>query len=151
MPTVEAAMAPVIQFLAAEKLQASVADLAEFREAFHKTVAETAGSIFYPNMAVRPADVATKLGDGSAQLYTWVRSKLGVPTQCGIDDDPLYNAQKGLPTENKKTIGSWVSIVYESLKSDLMDMVMDGIEGARTAPRSAADFEMLCKEMREKY
>ncbi|CAM1506452.1 Fc.00g060930.m01.CDS01 [Cosmosporella sp. VM-42] len=151
LPTVEAAMAPVIQFLATGGFQTSVADLAAFRKSLHNTVSETAGSIFYPNMAVRPVDVATKLGDGSAQLYTWVRSKLGVPTQCGIDDDPLYNAQKGLPTENKKTIGSWLSIVYESLKSDLMDMVMDGIEGARTAPRTAEDFAMLCKEMKEKY
>ena len=151
LPTVEAAMAPVAQFLADENMQCSVVDFAEFRKRFHHVLSETASSIFYPNMAIRPADVATQLGDGSAQLYTWVRSKLGVPTQCGIDDDPLYNAQKGLPTENKKTIGSWVSMVYESLRNDLMDMVMDGMDLGRTGPRSADDYEKLCKELIEKY
>lgn len=151
VPTVEAAMAPVAQFLAAEKKQCSMVDFAEFRKRFHQVVSETAGSIFYPNTAVRPADVATKLGDGTSQLYTWVRTKLGVPTQCGIDDDPLYAAQKGLPTENKKTIGSWVSMVYESLRGDLMDMVMDGMDLGRVGPRSANEFEKLCSELKEKY
>jgi phenylalanine ammonia-lyase len=74
-----------------------------------------------------------------------------VPTQCGIDDDPLYNAQKGLPTENKKTIGSWVSMVYESLKGDLMDMVMEAMETSRPGPRTTGEYDELCKSMKENY
>ncbi|KAJ4192595.1 hypothetical protein NW767_000888 [Fusarium falciforme] len=151
IPTVDATMAPVTQFLATEELNCPLSCLAVFRAQFHKSVVATASSIFYPNMAIRPVDVATKLGDGTAPLYTWVRSKLGVPTHCGIDDDPLYNAQKGLPTEGKKTIGSWVSMVYESLKSDLMDMVMEGIESSRAAPRTEEQYEKLCAELDEKY
>ncbi|KAH6981184.1 L-Aspartase-like protein [Ilyonectria sp. MPI-CAGE-AT-0026] len=151
LPTVDAAMAPVTQFLATENTDCSISSIAVFRAAFHKAVVDTSSSIFYPNMAVRPVDVATKLGDGSAQLYTWVRSKLGVPTQCGIDDDPLYNAQKGLPTENKKTIGSWVSMVYESLKGDLMDMVMEAMETSRPGPRTTGEYDELCKSMKENY
>ncbi|KAH7275863.1 hypothetical protein FSOLCH5_005419 [Fusarium solani] len=151
IPTVDATMAPVTQFLMTEELNCPLSCLAVFRAQFHKSVVATASSIFYPNMAIRPVDVATKLGDGTAPLYTWVRSKLGVPTHCGIDDDPLYNAQKGLPTENKKTIGSWVSMVYESLKSDLMDMVMEGIESSRAAPRTEEQYEKLCAELDEKY
>ncbi|KAH7151818.1 L-Aspartase-like protein [Dactylonectria estremocensis] len=149
LPAVDAAMAPVIQFLATENKDCSISSLAVFKAAFHKAVVETSSSIFYPNMAIRPVDVAMRLGDGSAQLYTWVRSKLGVPTQCGIDDDPLYNAQKGLPTENKKTIGSWVSMVYESLKDDLMDMVMEGIDTSRSGPRTTEEYEELCNIMEE--
>ncbi|KAK7421533.1 hypothetical protein QQZ08_009948 [Neonectria magnoliae] len=151
LPVVDAAMAPVTQFLATKSKDCTISSLAIFRTTLQKAVVETSSSIFYPNMAVRPVDVATKLGDGPAQLYTWVRSKLGVPTQCGIDDDPLYNAQKGLPTKNKKTIGSWVSIVYESLKSDLMDMVMEGMETSRSAPRTAEEFDDLCTAMKENY
>ncbi|UPK96567.1 hypothetical protein LCI18_007502 [Fusarium solani-melongenae] len=151
IPTVDATMAPVTQFLMTEELNCPLSCLAVFRAQFHKSVVATASSIFYPNMAIRPVDVATKLGDGTASLYTWVRSKLGVPTHCGIDDDPLYNAQKGLPTENKKTIGSWVSMVYESLKGDLMDMVMEGIESSQGAPRTEEQYDKLCAELDEKY
>ncbi|KAJ4328198.1 hypothetical protein N0V84_001400 [Fusarium piperis] len=151
IPTVDATMAPVTQFLTTKELNCPLSCLAVFRAQFHKSVVATASSIFYPNMAMRPVDVATKLGDGTAPLYTWVRSKLGVPTHCGIDDDPLYNAQKGLPTEDKKTIGSWVSMVYESLRSDLMDMVMEGIESSRAAPRTEEQYERLCVELNEKY
>lgn len=148
-PAVDAAMAPATQFLSTHDVECSISSLAIFKKTLHKAVAELASATFYPNTAIRPVDVATMLGDGSAQLYTWVRSKLGVPTQCGIDDDPLYNAHKGLSTENKKTIGSWVSIVYESLKSDLMDMVMEGIDVSRGAPRTPAEFEGLCKLMKK--
>ncbi|KAF4447533.1 phenylalanine ammonia-lyase [Fusarium austroafricanum] len=150
LPTVDAAMAPVTQFLTAEEIDCPMSSLAVFRGHFHKAVVETASSIFYPNMMVRPVDVATKLGDGTASLYTWVRSKLGVPTQCGIDDDPLYNAQKGLSTENKKTIGSWVSMVYESLRGDMMDVVMEGIETERSAPRTEEAYEKFCQHLKKK-
>ncbi|KAF4340408.1 phenylalanine ammonia-lyase [Fusarium beomiforme] len=150
MPTVDAVMAPVTQFLTAEEIDCPISSLAIFRAQFHKAVVETASSIFYPNMAIRSVDVATKLGDGTAPLYTWVRSKLKVPTQCGIDDDPLYSVHKGLPTEGKKTIGSWVSMVYESLRSDMMDAIMEGIETERSAPRTQEDYERLCHDFNKK-
>jgi phenylalanine ammonia-lyase len=150
VPAVDAAMAPVTQFLTAEESNCPISSLAEFRGELHKVIAETAASIFYPSMAIRPMDVATKLGDGTAPLYTWVRSRLEVPTQCGIDDDPLYNAQKGLPTENKKTIGSWVSMVYESLRGDMMDIVMEGIGSDRSAPRTKEQYETLCLKLKQK-
>ncbi|KAM0251847.1 hypothetical protein ACHAP5_001510 [Fusarium lateritium] len=150
VPAVDAAVAPVTQFLTAEESNCPISSLTEFRGELQKSVVETASSVFYPNMAIRPMDVATKLGDGTAPLYTWVRSRLGVPTQCGIDDDPLYNAQKGLPTENKKTIGSWVSMVYESLKGGMMDIVMEGFGTDRSAPRTKEQYETLCLELEQK-
>ncbi|KAM0299940.1 hypothetical protein ACHAPM_007172 [Fusarium culmorum] len=146
VPTVDAAMAPVTQYLTSEEVDCPISSLAVFREKLHKSVVEVSSSIFYPNMAIRPVDVATKLGDGTAPLYAWVRSKLGVPTQCGIDDDSLYNAQKGLPTEGKKTIGSWVSIVYESLKDDMMDVVMEFVDACdRPGPKTEEQYESLCQ------
>jgi hypothetical protein len=45
---------------------------------------------------------------------------------CGLQDDPLYNAQKGLSTKGKKSIGSSVSMVYESLlNGDMMDGILE--------------------------
>ncbi|KAF5234278.1 hypothetical protein FAUST_7738 [Fusarium austroamericanum] len=149
VPTVDAAMAPVTQYLTSEEMDCPISSLAVFRGELHKSIVQVASSIFYPNMAIHPVDVATKLGDGTAPLYAWVRSKLGVPTQCGIDDDPLYNAQKGLPTEGKKTIGSWVSIVYESLKDDMMDVVMEGVATDRSGPKTEEQYESLCRGLKE--
>ncbi|EXK87849.1 phenylalanine ammonia-lyase [Fusarium oxysporum f. sp. raphani 54005] len=149
IPTVDAVMAPVTQFLTAEKIDCPISSLAVFRGQFHKAVVDTASSIFYPNMAIRSVDVATKLGDGTAPLYTWVRSKLEVPTQCGLDDDPLYNVHKGLPTEGKKTIGSWLSMVYESVRGNMMDVIMGSIETERSAPRTVEEYEKLCQDLRQ--
>ena len=146
-PTVEAVIAPVAEFLAAEKIERTISDLATFREHFKTTLHNLAAAHFYPNMAATPAEVATRLGDGTAQLYAWVRSKLGVPTHCGIDDDPLYSVSRGLQVEGKKTTGSWLSMVYESLKGDMMDMVMAQLELSGQAPRTKADYEGFCKEL----
>ncbi|ODA82287.1 hypothetical protein RJ55_00794 [Drechmeria coniospora] len=147
----EAVVAPVIDFVAAEELECSIAQLAAFKAHFESTVSRAAASMFYPGSPVGPEVVATQLGDGSAQLYTWLRSKLGVPLHRGLDDDPLYNATSGLAAEGKKTIGSWVSIVYESLvKGGMMDMVLDGVESSRRGPRTVDEFAMLCREM-DKY
>ncbi|KAH7179359.1 L-Aspartase-like protein [Fusarium flagelliforme] len=149
IPTVDAAMAPVTQFLTSEEIDCPISSLAVFRGHFHKSVVETVSSIFYPNMAVRPVDVVTELGDGTARLYAWVRLKLGVPTQCGIDDDPLYNAEKGQYPEGKKTIGSWVSMVYESLKDDMIDVVvMEGIANDWEGPESEDEYEELCQDLK---
>ncbi|UZP46190.1 hypothetical protein NXS19_014002 [Fusarium pseudograminearum] len=147
VPTVDAAMAPVTQYLTSEEMDCPISSLAVFRAELHKSIFEAASSIFYPNMAIRPVDVATKLGDGTAPLYVWVRSKLGVPTQCGIDDDPLYNSQKGLSTDGKKTIGSWVSMVYENLKDDMMGVVLEGIATDRSGLKTEEQYESLCQSL----
>lgn len=148
----EAVMAPVADFLAAEGLECSVSQLAAFRKHFEAVVSKAAASCFGHCGLLPTSAVAARLGSGGARLYTWLRSRLGVPLHRGIDDDPLYNARKGLPTEDKKTIGSWVTIVYESiLGGGLLDMAMDGIESSHEAPRIADEFESLCREMAEIY
>jgi phenylalanine ammonia-lyase len=46
---------------------------------------------------------------------------------CGLQDDSLYNAQRGLPTVDKASIGSSVSIIYENLlKVGMTDMILKG-------------------------
>jgi phenylalanine ammonia-lyase len=148
----EAVMSPVTDFLATNEHECSVSALAAFKKHFENAVSKTAEAAFHPSAAVSPAEVATQLGDGTSQLYTWTRSKLGIRLHCGIKDDPLYNARKGLPTEGKKTIGSWVSMVYESLlRGGMMDMVLDGLDTSRGAPRTVEEFDQLCRDMESRF
>lgn len=132
---VDAVMSPVTDFLAKLEHDVSISMLAAFKTHFKIVVGETAGALFYPSPTITPAEVAAQLGDGSAQLYTWVRSKLNVPLHCGLNDDPLYNARQGLGTDNKKTIGSRVSAIYESLVGgEMMDMVLEALDTGRSFP-----------------
>ncbi|KAJ5247156.1 phenylalanine ammonia-lyase [Penicillium chermesinum] len=132
---VQAVMLPVTEFLAQHDQNFSGAALLRFKNQFEKTLSATANQMFYPNPTIPPAEVVTQLGAGSAQLYSWVRAKLHIPLHGGIRDDPLYNAKEGLPTDSKKTIGSWVSLIYESLlHGDMMDTVLDGLDTGRSLP-----------------
>ncbi|KAL4892225.1 L-Aspartase-like protein [Aspergillus ambiguus] len=55
------------------------------------------------------------LGDGSKTLYRTVRETLGVPFHRGFVEHPT-NQSTELDGRDKKTVGSWVSIIYESLR-----------------------------------
>ncbi|KAJ5692445.1 phenylalanine ammonia-lyase [Penicillium macrosclerotiorum] len=126
---VEAIVSPVTNFIVKIQHDCSVAKIVAFKDSFADIVSKTAESMFYPSATISPTEVSLQLGEGTALLYTWLRSKLNIPLHCGIEDDPLYNAQKGLSTEGKKSIGSWVSIVYESLlEGGMMDMVLDNLD-----------------------
>ncbi|KAJ5176506.1 Phenylalanine ammonia-lyase [Penicillium canariense] len=127
---VEAVMSPVTDFLSTDKQECSVSALVTFKMHFEGVISNTAKDIFYPSATISPTEVASQLGETTAQLYNWVRLELGIPLHCGIKDDPLYNAQKGLPTEGKKSIGSWVSMLYESLlmRGGMMDMVLQSLD-----------------------
>lgn len=150
VPAADAGIAHVTQFLTANEVDCPMSSLGVFQDRLQEALMSAAAPTFYPNMAIRPIDVATKLGDGTSQVYTWVRSTLGIPIHCGIDDDPLYASQEGSPSKSKKTIGSWVTMVYESLRGDMMDMVMEGMDGERRAPRTEEQFEKICNEFEKK-
>lgn len=125
----DAILAPVISFLATNGHGCSAQALNVFKLHFEDVLLKTAVAMFYPASTISPLEVAGQLGDGTAQLYTWVRMKLKIPLHCGLHDDPLYNARKYLPTEHKKTIGSWVSMVYEGLLSGgMMDMMLNVLD-----------------------
>ncbi|KAJ6069826.1 hypothetical protein N7499_011713 [Penicillium canescens] len=122
----EAVMSPVSDFMAANKPECPASTIIAFKKNFHSIVSTTADAMYYPNPTISSDDVASQLGDGTSQLYNFVRTKLNVPAHYGIMDDPLYNHQNGLPTEGKKTIGGWVGIVYENLlEGDMMDKVLE--------------------------
>ena len=140
-PTVEAIMAPITSWLTEKKPDLRLPELTAIKTRFHDALSRQASETFYPNLATSTASTAVQLGDGTAPLYTHIRKALHIPLHCGLDDDPLYNARHGLPTEDKKTIGSWVGKVYEGLRGDLMDVVMKTAEGSAKVPRSEGEWE----------
>ncbi len=60
------------------------------------------------------------LGQASHKMYVFVRQKLEVPFHRGLIDHPrVLDESEGVEGERegkKKTIGSWISIIYESLR-----------------------------------
>jgi phenylalanine ammonia-lyase len=126
LSVVDGVMLPVTEFVATNDAECSVSTIIAFKKGFQTVVSSTAEAMFYPNPTIPPEEVATQLGGGAAQLYTWVRMRLNIPMNCGLNDDPMYNAQKGLATKGKKSIGSSVSIIYESLlNGEMMDMILE--------------------------
>ncbi|KAJ5895378.1 Phenylalanine ammonia-lyase [Penicillium taxi] len=126
---VEAVISPVVSFLLQIQLDCSLSSLDDFKARFEDVISRTAGAIFDSSSTISPPEVALQLGDGTAQLYTWVRSELDIPLHGGISEDPLYNRQNGLPEKSKKTIGSQVSLIYERLLKDgVMDVLFDTLD-----------------------
>ncbi|KAJ5339388.1 Phenylalanine ammonia-lyase [Penicillium brevicompactum] len=121
---------PITDFFASTGHECTVSELIAFKKNFETAVFDLASTMYYPGPVISSEEVAAQLGQGTSQLYNWVRSTINVPLHCGLRDDPLYNAQQGLPTEGKKSVGSWVSTVYESiLKGGMMEMVMNDLDG----------------------
>lgn len=127
LSVVDAVMLPVNEFMATHNPECAVSMIIAFKDRFQRVVLSTAEAIFYPSSTISSEEVATQLGEGTAQLYTWVRSKLKIPMNCGLHDDPLYCAQNGLATKGKKSIGSSLSLIYESLlNGEMMGMILKG-------------------------
>lgn len=59
------------------------------------------------------------LGQGTKIIYCFVRQELCVPMHRGLIEHPLANDPGGniLDGRPKKTIGSWVSMIYEALRN----------------------------------
>lgn len=74
----------------------------------------------------------TLLGAGAKVLYRTVREDLGVPLHLGFIEHPTAQSDT-LNGRDKKTVGSWVSIIYEALRSGamqapLMSMLKAGLQ-----------------------
>lgn len=64
-------------------------------------------------------NTADFLGQASSRMYTFVRKNLGVPFHKGLVEHPgpMDETAGSIDGRAKKTIGSWISIIYESLRS----------------------------------
>jgi phenylalanine ammonia-lyase len=69
------------------------------------------------------------LGTGSKILYQTVRRQLGVPFHQGFVEHPTAQNDT-LGGRRKKTVGSWISIIYEAIRDGrLMDPLMASLQG----------------------
>ncbi|KAJ6125080.1 hypothetical protein N7471_012397 [Penicillium samsonianum] len=61
---------------------------------------------------------AEYLGQGTQAVYLFIREKLGVPLHRGLVEHPVAGDKQGniIDGRPKKTIGSWVSIIYEAVR-----------------------------------
>lgn len=124
-----------------------------------------AAEVGSPGGAAGADAVGRRLGRGARALLAHVRGALGVPFHGGVGDQPLFGdgrvgahgGEEGggdgaawnqeEEKKKKKTIGSWVSVVYESVRrGEVFDVVMACLdEDARRAEeagkRSGADGE----------
>lgn len=76
-------------------------------------------------------NTAQYLGRGTKRLYNFVRHELGVPMHQGLVEHPspqdMHNNM--LNGRSKKTIGSWVAIIYEAVRDGrIHDEVMSFVD-----------------------
>lgn len=57
------------------------------------------------------------LGCASRRMYLFVRKTLGVPFNKGLEDHPTSTEPTATDGSRKQTIGSWISIIFESLRN----------------------------------
>lgn len=77
-------------------------------------------------------DTASYLGRASTRFYDYVRQELGVPFHQGFVEHPLPGDAEdgGINGRAKKTIGGWISIIYEALRSgDMHHQIMGCLVG----------------------
>ncbi|KAM3539093.1 hypothetical protein ARSEF1564_007982 [Beauveria bassiana] len=81
------------------------------------------------------------LGDGTKAMYLFVREQLGVPMHRGLVEHPVAGAADGnmIDGRPKKTIGSWVSIIYEAIRAGSFADAMLEFVGASTDVKWSAN------------
>lgn len=67
------------------------------------------------------------LGSSSKSLYRFVRRGLGIPFHCGVVEHPTIDVltERGVPRRPRKTIGSWISLIYEAIRDGRIRIALD--------------------------
>ncbi|RYP33158.1 hypothetical protein DL767_004862 [Monosporascus sp. MG133] len=104
----------------------SVADLSLWKSRTAKALNDsykTTIEVFVPK-----PNTADLLGRGSRVLYQTVRETLGVPFHLGLAEHPTIQGGT-LHGRDKRTIGSWISIIYEAIRtSHIFGPLMEALE-----------------------
>ncbi|CAN8106526.1 unnamed protein product [Discula destructiva] len=102
----------------------SIEDVQTFTKSIEQTILQT----YVKHRAAFFAEQSTKeyLGTATKQCYEFVRDTLDVPFHRGLVEQPQPGDTE-LDGRPKKTIGSWVSIVYEAVRDGrLTDCILGG-------------------------
>ena len=75
------------------------------------------------------------LGRATSRMYAFIRKTLGVPFHIGLQDHPTPKDMYASDGTKKQTIGSWIGIIYESIRSGqlhgpLMECLVDTVAGS---------------------
>ncbi|KAL8732297.1 MAG: hypothetical protein Q9166_002869 [cf. Caloplaca sp. 2 TL-2023] len=75
------------------------------------------------------------LGLASRSIYLFVRQTLGVPFHKGLEDHPTPKEPTAADGSRKQTIGSWIGMIYESLRDGRMhEPLMESLASAGLVP-----------------
>ncbi|KAJ5677898.1 uncharacterized protein N7477_003531 [Penicillium maclennaniae] len=111
------AMAPVF-LTQAKKL--NVEDPIAMIEWAQKRISQDAQSLFEKTRSRTMSgelNAEASLGPASKSLYCFVRRDLNVPFHCGLLEHPTIDSKTpDVPQRPRKTIGSWISIIYEAIR-----------------------------------
>lgn len=68
------------------------------------------------------------LARGTVHMYLYIRETLGIPFHRGLVDHPAPEAEFDDQGNKKRTIGSWISVIYEALRDGrLHEPLMDAL------------------------
>lgn len=148
--------APLLELLGEECLNAS--DILFHIKEWTETSTADAVILFEETRReyLAAGDASGLLGRSSKRLYQFVRRYLNVPMHRGVIDHPTYQtpAQNGVTSIangasahgdewRKKTIGHWISVIHEAIKSDeIMDVVVECLKDGLVDEEQKLDAEM---------
>lgn len=100
-------------------------------EMIQKRICQEAGTLF-ETLRQRTfsgeLNAEASLGAGTRPLYQFVRRQLDVPFHCGVVEHPTIDeTEPGVPRRARKTIGSWISIVYEAIRDGRIRGALSGV------------------------
>lgn len=83
----------------------------------------------------RQPTTADHLGQGTRAIYQYVRETLGVPMHRGLIEHPEVQDEDSNQIDGrpKRTIGSWVSVIYEAIREGALYDEVFGFLQARQA------------------
>ncbi|KAI1489093.1 phenylalanine ammonia-lyase [Biscogniauxia mediterranea] len=100
----------------------SIKDVQSLRQSIAKTILQTYVKHRDAFFAHQPTE--QYLGKATKQCYNFVRKTLGVPFHRGLVEQPQPGDTE-LDGRSKKTIGSWVSTIYEAVRDGrLIDHIL---------------------------
>ncbi|EWZ79084.1 Phenylalanine/tyrosine ammonia-lyase [Fusarium oxysporum] len=87
-------------------------------DSFRESIRKLAQSTFIATREkfVLKQNTSLFLGSASKRLYSFIRNELGVPLHQGLSDHPGQKPGPSISGRSRKTIGSWVSIIYTAIR-----------------------------------
>lgn len=97
-------------------------------DAFAAQISTDAVSLFdsMRNSFFNKQDTTAYLGFRARNLYRFIRGELKVPFHRGLVEHPTVENGNNKPQRERKTIGSWISIIYAAIRGGRMQVCLAG-------------------------